>query len=48
MRYCSEIGNHPHHAAVAFHMSDSMEDAIFMARRTRVGLKDFDVLLDNQ
>jgi len=48
MRYCPEIGNHPHHASVAFNMSDSLDNAICMARRTRVGLGDFDVLLDSQ
>jgi len=48
MRHCPEIGNHPHHASVAFNMSDSLDNAICMARRTHVSLGDFDVLLDNQ
>ena len=43
-----DSGGRSHHAAVAYNMSDSLDDAIFMARRTRVGLGDFDILLDNQ
>jgi len=37
-----------HYAAVEYDTSDPMDDAIFMARRTRVGLGDFDIILDNQ
>jgi len=48
MRCCPEIGNHPHHNAVAFNMSDYLDDAIFMTRHPCVGIGNVDVLLDNQ
>jgi len=41
-------GGRSHHASVAYNMSDSLDDAIFMAKHARIGLGDFDVLLDNQ
>jgi hypothetical protein len=48
MKDCPQRGGPTQHAAVAYNINDSPDDSIFMAKRIRIGLGAYDVLLDNQ